>query len=95
MRNDTVRFVSALLAVATLAAPGMAAAASTSGGMSDSKKPSFKEADANGDGAVSISEATSSGIPKSEAKGADIDRDGKLTEQDWTFVDMEATNTAS
>lgn len=95
MRNNTVRFLSAVLAAATLTSPGIAAAAAASDGKGDEQKPSFKEADANNDGQVSISEATSVGIPKSEAKSADIDRDGNLTEQDWTFVDTKADETSS
>ena len=51
-------------------------------------KPSFKEADANDDGKISIQEAKKAGIAKDEAKTNDLDDDGKLTKNDWEFVDM-------
>ncbi|MDN3518513.1 hypothetical protein QWY84_12900 [Aquisalimonas lutea] len=59
------------------------------------EKPSFEEADKNGDGAVSIKEAEQSGIPTAEAKGNDLDGNGKLTQGDWSFVDMSEEETSS
>ncbi|MDZ7748556.1 MAG: hypothetical protein U5K43_06690 [Halofilum sp. (in: g-proteobacteria)] len=56
------------------------------------ERPDYKEADANGDGQVSVSEATDVGVPKSEAKREDIDNDGKLTQADWKFVDMNGSS---
>lgn len=53
------------------------------------ERPGFDEADANGDGAVSVEEATAVGVPESEAKREDIDNDGELTKADWQFVDMD------
>lgn len=52
------------------------------------ERPGFDEADADGDGAVSVEEATEIGVPESEAKREDIDNDGELTKADWQFVDM-------
>lgn len=52
------------------------------------QKPSFSKADANGNGKVSIQEAVKAGVPKDQAKQADIDNDGKLTKTDWKFVNM-------
>ncbi len=70
-----------LLTVLTVAAPLTAMAAS-------SEKPEFSEVDADGDGKVSISEATEAGVPKAEAKREDIDDDDQLSKTDWDFVDM-------
>lgn len=58
-------------------------------------KPSFKEADANGDGKVSIQEARKAGIDKEEAKTNDLDDDGKLSKNDWEFVDMDSSGSSS
>jgi len=69
---------------ALVAAGAMAIAASASA----QTKPAFGEADADGDGKVSIQEAVNAGIPKKEAKNADINDDGKLTKTDWQFVDV-------
>lgn len=52
-------------------------------------RPGFKKADENGDGKISVQEATAVGVPESEAKREDIDNDGKLTQADWKFVDMQ------
>lgn len=49
-------------------------------------KPSFDEADADGNGKVSIQEAKKAGIPEAEAKKEDVDSDGNLTERDWAYV---------
>lgn len=70
-----------LLTVLTVAAPLTAAAAS-------SEKPEFSEVDADGDGQVSISEATEAGVPEEEAKREDIDNNDQLSETDWDFIDM-------
>jgi len=76
-----------VLAVALVALPLAAASAATS-----QKRPSYKQADANGDGTVTVQEAVKAGVPKSEAKREDIDNDGKLTKADWKFVDMNPKN---
>lgn len=52
-------------------------------------KPSFQQADKNGDSKISIKEATQAGVPKEEAEFNDLDDDGKLAKADWRFVDME------
>lgn len=70
-----------LLTVLTVAAPLAAMAASD-------EKPEFSEIDADGDGKVSISEATKAGVPEEEAKREDIDNDDALSKTDWDFVDM-------
>lgn len=54
----------------------------------ESERPAFSEADANGDGAVTISEATDAGAPKSEAEQEDLDNDGELSKADWKFVEF-------
>lgn len=59
------------------------------------EKPSFNEADANGDEKVSIKEATNAGVPKEEAKSNDLDDNGKLAKSDWKFVDMETPDESS
>lgn len=51
-------------------------------------KPTFSEADTDGDGVVTIEEAVEAGIPKKEAKRTDLEGDGELTESDWSFVEM-------
>ena len=71
------------LAGLALVAVPLAASAADSG-----ERPKFGEADANGDGAISIEEARKAGVPKEEAKREDIDNDGELTKADWRFVDM-------
>jgi hypothetical protein len=53
------------------------------------ERPGFKEADSNGDGRISVEEATELGVPQAEAKREDIDNDGQLTRADWKFVDMQ------
>lgn len=58
-------------------------------------KPSFKEADTNGDGKISIQEATKAGVAKEEAKNNDLDDNGKLTKNDWEFVDMTSSSSSS
>jgi hypothetical protein len=70
-----------LLTILTLSAPLTAVAASD-------EKPEFSEVDADGDGKVSISEATEAGIPEEEAKREDIDNDDQLSKTDWNFVDV-------
>ena len=52
-------------------------------------KPSFDDADADGDGKVSIKEAKEAGIPEGEAKKEDVDKDGALTERDWAYVETD------
>lgn len=82
MQTRVLRTLTALL----VATPLAAVAASD-------EKPAYKEADANGDGQVTVSEAVKVGVPKAEARSADIDDDGKLTQDDWKFVDMDAPST--
>lgn len=53
------------------------------------EKPSFQDADRDGNGAVSIQEAKQAGVPEQEAKAVDINDDGKLTKTDWKFADLE------
>jgi hypothetical protein len=57
------------------------------------ERPAFSDADSNGDGTITIEEATSVGVPEKEAKREDIDNDGELTKADWKFVDMEGMKT--
>lgn len=73
--------VAQMLTVLAVAAPLTAIAAS-------GDKPEFSEIDADGDGKISISEATEAGVPEKEAKREDIDNDEELSETDWDFVDM-------
>lgn len=74
------RMIRPILTAFLLSAPlGLALAA---------EKPEFSEVDADGDGEVSVSEATEVGVPEQEAKREDIDNDDALTKADWKFVDM-------
>lgn len=57
-------------------------------------KPSFKEADVDGDGKISIEEAEQAGISKEMAKAADLDDDGKLTKGDWRFLTKQSSQTS-
>lgn len=50
------------------------------------KKPSFSEADANGDGKVSLKEAKKHGFSKYQFIAQDVNQDGMLTEQDWKYL---------
>lgn len=52
-------------------------------------KPGFDEADADGNGQVSIKEAKEAGIPEAEARKEDVDKDGTLTERDWNYVEKD------
>ncbi len=61
----------------------------------DGNRPEFKQVDENGDGKISVEEATSAGVPESEAKREDIDNDGQLTQADWKFVDMNPEQSGS
>ncbi len=76
------RLATAALAAALMTLPLAAGAAESNG------PPDFAEADANGDGVVTIEEAVDAGVPESEAKREDIDADGELSEADWKFVDL-------
>ena len=78
-----VRFPTGIAGALLVALPLVATAAE------DAERPGFKQADANGDGKISVQEARDAGVPKAEAKREDIDNDGKLTRADWKFVDME------
>lgn len=70
-----------ILTVMALAAPLSAVGA-------QGDKPKFSQADANGDGKVSLSEAVQAGVPKEEARREDIDNNKKLSKTDWDFIDM-------
>jgi len=52
------------------------------------QKPSFDQADKNNNGKVSIQEAFKAGAEKGSAKLNDLDDNGKLTKNDWEYVDM-------
>jgi hypothetical protein len=77
------RFAIRTLGVLLVALPLAATAAG------DDSRPGFDKADENGDGKISVEEATAVGVPEAEAKREDIDNDGKLTKADWKFVDMD------
>ncbi|MGA7801351.1 MAG: hypothetical protein WCC36_11125 [Gammaproteobacteria bacterium] len=91
-----------ILSVAALCTP-IAALATASGAMTmgagmggktavnhhHAKLPSFKQADRNGNGYVSIKEAEKAGVPAAVAKREDINHDGKLTRVDWAVVRMD------
>ena len=78
-----LRKTASVLAGATLIALPLTAMAAGSG-----ERPAFDDADADGNGKISMQEATKAGVPESEAKREDIDNDGKLTKADWKFVDL-------
>ncbi len=73
--------ITRLIGALTIALPLVATAAQ--------ERPPFEQADANGDGTITVEEATDAGVPEAEAKREDIDNDGELTKADWKFVDME------
>lgn len=79
--------IGTLMAVLMTALPLAATAAE------GDERPSYEKADANGDGVITVEEATSVGVPQEEAKREDIDNDGELTKADWKFVDMEGMQT--
>lgn len=89
-----------ILSAAALCGPATALATATMGasaaGMGSkaavshhSKLPSFKKADRNHNGFVSIKEAEEAGVPAAVAKREDINHDGKLTRVDWAVVKMD------
>lgn len=52
-------------------------------------KPTFKEADDDHSGKVSMDEATQvDGITQEEVRNADMDNDGKLSKSDWQSINM-------
>jgi len=63
--------------------------------LAGSQKPSFSQADKNGDGHVSVQEAIQAGVPKASAKVNDLDNDGKLNKEDWKFISMNSMDTGS
>ncbi|MEF8834082.1 MAG: hypothetical protein V5A42_04395 [Halofilum sp. (in: g-proteobacteria)] len=73
----------AVIAAALLSFPLIAGAAE------GDDRPGFNKADSDGDGRISVEEATEAGVPEAEAKREDIDNDGELTKADWKFVDMD------
>jgi hypothetical protein len=64
-------------AVAALAAPAWSAM---------QEKPSFGEADADGDGKVSFKEAKEHGFSIYQFAAQDVDQDGMLTQEDWRYL---------
>ena len=54
------------------------------------EKPSFNDADRNGDDRVSVDEAKAAGIPPAKARANDLNGDGKLTRADWRFIDLDS-----
>ena len=75
--------MAAVVAAALISCPLIAGAAE------GDDRPGFNKADSDGDGRITVDEATSAGVPEAEAKREDIDNDGKLTKADWKFVDMD------
>lgn len=73
----------AVLAAALFSLPLIAGAAE------GDDRPGFDKADSDGDGRITVEEATDAGVPEAEAKREDIDNDGELTKADWKFVDMD------
>lgn len=73
----------AVLAAALFSFPLVASAAE------GEDRPGFDDADSDGDGRITVEEATEAGVPEAEAKREDIDNDGELTKADWKFVDMD------
>ncbi|SDG38820.1 EF hand [Limimonas halophila] len=76
----TRRVMAAMFAVVggiAFSAPALAA---------DQEKPSFSEADANGDGKVSTEEAKEAGFDKYQIVAQDVNQDGMLTEEDWKYM---------
>jgi hypothetical protein len=67
---------------------GMALTAVASG------KPPFNVADKNADGRVSLDEAKQVGLPKPKAQENDLDDDGYLKPDDWSFIDADAFKNA-
>ena len=82
--------IASVLAGAALIALPLTAMAAGSG-----ERPAFDEADADGNGKISMKEASEAGVPQSEAKREDIDNDGALTKADWKFVDLEQSEDGS
>ncbi len=77
----------------TLTATALAAALFSfpliAGAAEGDDRPGFDKADSDGDGRITVEEATDAGVPEAEAKREDIDNDGELTKADWKFVDMD------
>lgn len=81
MRYHALTLMASLLVIA---APAMAA-----------RKPSFNQAERDGDHKVSIQEAVKAGVPEDEARSNDPDNDGQLARIDWKFVDMKPSGDKS
>lgn len=77
--RTTALTLAGLIALASNGTPAVAA-----------NKPSFDEADQNGNGRVSVAEAKQAGIPEKKAKANDLNGDGKLTPADWRFIDLDS-----
>ena len=60
-------------------------AAQEDGSQKDGGLPSFKKADANGDGQLTFQEVKDLGIKKKTFKEEDLDNDGKLTKYDYKY----------
>ena len=82
--------IASVLAGAALIALPLTAMAAGSG-----DRPAFDQVDADGNGKISMEEASKAGVPQAEAKREDIDNDGKLTKADWKFVDLEESGDSS
>lgn len=78
-RHSMIRLLGAALVALPLAAVAQ-------GG---DERPSFGEVDQDGDGQIGLEEAKQAGVPESEFEREDVDDDGKLTEADWKFVQMD------
>lgn len=72
-----ISFALAVLAAAAFAGPAVSA---------ETDKPSFEDADANGDGKVSMEEAKEHGFDKYQFSAQDVDQDGMLTQEDWRYL---------
>lgn len=73
----TMSIAVAALAVVAFAGPAWSAM---------DEKPSFEEADANGDGKVSQKEAREHGFSIYQFAAQDVDQDGMLTKEDWRYI---------
>lgn len=71
---------------ATVAAALIGGAALAGPALAQDQKPSFSEADANGDGTVSMKEARDLGFDRYQFVAQDVNQDGKLTKEDWHYL---------
>lgn len=80
------RYTVTLIATFLLALSGTA--------LSD-KKPTFREADKNGDNKVSNKEARQAGISEEEARATDLDGDVMLNKTNWILADIGPSDKSS